>query len=242
MSSTLNYGARLVVIRYFKQKNMLQLFMHPASPPSRAVLSFLKLNRIPHNSNVVDLIGGQQRTKEYLAMNSMGQVPLIRDGEYVLAECQAILAYLHGSRHCPDSQYPADLKKRGLVDRHLHWYHTNIRLGGMLFRKMLIDPLRGNSVSQESIEETKSILQKSLQQMEEWLGTQTYVAGNELTIADLGSHAYCVQVAAVGYDLTSYPKVTEWTNRINAMQEIREVNQPFWNLVAQIKQRLQQKP
>ena len=53
---------------------------------------------------------------------------------------------VHGSRKCADELYPVDLKQRALIDRHLHWYHTNIRLGGSLFRKTGKDPVRNARV------------------------------------------------------------------------------------------------
>jgi len=220
---------------------MLDFYYHPSSPPSRAVQIFLKLTHIEHTAHAVNLMGGEQKTAEFLAMNSVGQVPVIKDGDYVLAEGQAILAYLHASRQCRDDLYPADAKKRGLVDRHLHWYHTNIRLGGLLFRKTIIDPMRGVVVTPESLEETKATLKQSLQQMEGWLGIQAYMAGETLTIADLATHAYCVQVRAIGYDFAPYPRVTAWMDTINAMPEVREVNQVFLGeIVAQMRQKLHQ--
>lgn len=220
---------------------MLDFYYHPASSPSRAVQIFLKLNHIEHTAHVVNLMAGEQKTAEFLAMNSAGQVPVIKDGDYVLAECQAILAYLHASRQCRDDLYPADVKKRGLVDRHLHWYHINIRAGGQLFKKTLFDPIKGIAVPPESLEETKTTLRQSLEQMEGWLGTQAYMAGETLTIADLATHAYCVQVRAIGYDFAPYPRVIAWMDLINALPEVREVNQVFLGeIVAQMRQKLHQ--
>ena len=218
---------------------MLDFYYHPGSPPSRAVQIFLNLNHIEHTAHVVNLLGGEQKSPEFLALNPAGQVPVIKDGDYTLAEGQAILAYLHGSRQCRDDLYPADLKKRGLVDKHLHWYHSNIRMGGLLFKKTLLDPLKGITASPESLEETKTALRHSLEQMENCLESQAYMAGETLTIADLATHAYCVQVRAIGHDFTPYPRVTAWMDRINALPEVREVNQVFLGeIVAQMRQKL----
>ena len=214
---------------------MLKVFYNPSSPPSRAVLVFLKMNRIPHEVRFVNLLKGEQFAPEYIAINPVAQIPAIDDGGFHLSECHAILTYLHSTRHCADHWYPADLHKRALVDRYLHWYHTNIRLGGGLFRKRIIDPLRGITPSEESLKETEAILQKSLKQIDSWLAHGSFVVGTELSVADLSSHAYYNQLQVLQYNFAPYPRVQEWAGRLNAIPEVREVTDSFLAVVEKMK-------
>lgn len=213
---------------------MLKLFYHPISAPARAVLIFLKLTGIPHQVVPVDFINAEHTKPHYLAVNSMGQLPAIDDQGFQLAECQAIMTYLHGSRHCVDDLYPGDLKQRALVDRHLHWYHTNIRLGGSLFRKVGKDPVRNARVAIGSPEDTRFVLIRSLNQMEKWLNAGNYMVGDKLTIADLATHAYCNQLNTIKFDFGQYPKVADWMARLNSKSEVREVTEPFYTFYAQL--------
>jgi len=42
----------------------------------------------------MDIMKSQTRTKEYLSLNPLGQIPFLIDGDFKLAESNAILVYL----------------------------------------------------------------------------------------------------------------------------------------------------
>jgi glutathione S-transferase len=48
----------------------------------------------PYERVLTDISSGGQRTPEYLAINPMGKVPALKDGEATLAEAAAIAAYV----------------------------------------------------------------------------------------------------------------------------------------------------
>jgi glutathione S-transferase len=49
---------------------------------------------VPHERVVVDLAAGQQNSPEYRAINPMGKVPALVDGDVIVTETAAICAYL----------------------------------------------------------------------------------------------------------------------------------------------------
>lgn len=57
---------------------------------------------------------------EFLAMNPMGKVPVLRDGEVVMFEAAAILRYL-GAAYGDDRFYPVDPRRRGPLDTWAEW-------------------------------------------------------------------------------------------------------------------------
>lgn len=61
---------------------VLKLYGYNLSPPSELVATVLHEKQIPFKFVNVDLPKGEQRSKEYLAMQPFGQVPLI-----VSAQC-----------------------------------------------------------------------------------------------------------------------------------------------------------
>ena len=88
----------------------------------------------------------ERRTAEYLQVNPMGQVPAIDDNGFLLTESHAILTYIHATRGLPDHWYPSELKARAMVNRYLHWHHTNLRAGEALIFVNVIAPVLGISV------------------------------------------------------------------------------------------------
>ncbi|WP_246793823.1 glutathione S-transferase family protein [Burkholderia perseverans] len=64
-------------------------------------------------------------TPEFLALNPNGLVPVIRDGDFVLWESNAILRYL-ASSHGGEALYPAAPRERARIDQWLDWQATDL--------------------------------------------------------------------------------------------------------------------
>jgi glutathione S-transferase len=62
---------------------------------------------------------------EFLALNPNAMVPVIRDGEFVLWESNAICRYL-AARHMRDDLLPAKPAERALVEQWMDWQATEL--------------------------------------------------------------------------------------------------------------------
>jgi glutathione S-transferase len=69
----------------------------------------------------VDLGKGQQYDDEFLKLNIAHQIPVLTDGDFVIAESRAIMAYLVNSRKPGSSLYPVNSKARAIVDQRLYF-------------------------------------------------------------------------------------------------------------------------
>ena len=86
----------------------------------------------------VDLRSGGNRTKEFLALNPNGKVPVLVDGDFVLWESRAINAYLATTK--PERElYPADPRKRAIVDQWSYWQavHFGPAVQRVVFERLL---------------------------------------------------------------------------------------------------------
>ena len=73
---------------------VIKLYWATISQPSRAIKSLLVAGDVPHEEAVLDILKGENRTPEMLAINPAGSLPFITvDGE-PLYESAAILRYL----------------------------------------------------------------------------------------------------------------------------------------------------
>ncbi|HEX7438615.1 MAG TPA: glutathione S-transferase N-terminal domain-containing protein, partial [Caldimonas sp.] len=96
----------------------MKLYSSPISSNARKVRLAASMLGIPLELVNIDLGKGAQRTPEFLAINPMGRVPVLEDGDFVLTESAAIMAYLADAK--PDSPlYPRDPKQRADVNRWL---------------------------------------------------------------------------------------------------------------------------
>lgn len=67
---------------------------HAVHSRSSGALSLLEELGVPYRLHLLDLRAGEQLRPDYLAINPMGKVPAIRDGEVVITEQVAINIYL----------------------------------------------------------------------------------------------------------------------------------------------------
>lgn len=81
----------------------------------------LRILDIPVTIKEVNLRGGQQRDEEFLKLNPAGQIPVLVDGDFVISESRAIMAYIVNSRKPGSSLYPINSKARAKVDQFLYY-------------------------------------------------------------------------------------------------------------------------
>ncbi len=96
---------------------MMQLYWSPRTR-SFSALWLMEEAGQPYERVLVDISRGAQRTPEYLAINPMGKVPALRDGEVTLAEAAAICAYV--AERYPDSALAPPLGDRSR-GKYLYW-------------------------------------------------------------------------------------------------------------------------
>ncbi len=71
----------------------IKLFHHPWSRAANVVWMLEELG-IPYELVFVDIMKGEQKKPEMLAMNPMGKLPILVDGDAVVTESAAIAVYL----------------------------------------------------------------------------------------------------------------------------------------------------
>ena len=72
---------------------MMKLYWSPRTR-SFSALWLMEETGQPYERVLIDLSKGAQKTPEYLAINPMGKVPALQDGEVTLGEAAAICAYV----------------------------------------------------------------------------------------------------------------------------------------------------
>lgn len=198
----------------------LRVYGDELSDPTRAVLAFLKLNNVPYEFVFVNLWKGEQRKPEYLEVNPLGKVPAIDDDGFRLAESHAIMKYIHATRHLPDHWYPGEPRARAMVDRYLHWHHSNLRVGEALIFSDIIAPAMGISIPTEAVAMSSDIFHKSLDQLNSLLSAAPYLTGTEISIADLSAASEVAEHRLRHLDLSPWPHVQTWMDRVFALPDL----------------------
>jgi glutathione S-transferase len=72
---------------------MITLYHHPYSRAANTLWMLEELG-VPYELSFVDIMKGGQKSPEMLALNPMGKVPVVKDGDVVVTESAAIGLYL----------------------------------------------------------------------------------------------------------------------------------------------------
>ncbi|MBO0752207.1 MAG: glutathione S-transferase family protein [Bradyrhizobiaceae bacterium] len=159
----------------------------------------------------MDILRGETRTPEFLAMNPSGRVPLleVEAGRY-LAESGAILWYLAGGTWL----VPDDRLSRGEMLQWMFFEQHSLEpyLGAAHFWLVLIKG--GRDLQMHAMEEWMERGYQALRVMERHLGHHDFFAAGRYTIADIALYAYTHVANECGYDLTSFPCVRAWLARV----------------------------
>ena len=166
----------------------------------------------PYRWNEVNILAGESRTPEYLAMNANGRVPLLRDeeGRY-LAESNAILCYLaDGSPLLPEDRWQrAQVLQWLFFEQYSHEPYIAV---ARFIRTMLPADTPRRAELPRLVERGN----QALAVMERHLSRAVYFAGDAYTIADIALFAYTHAAADGGFDLSAYPAVGAWLDRVRA--------------------------
>lgn len=166
----------------------------------------------------INILKGESRTQEFLALNANGRVPLLEVDGRRLAESNAMLCYLaEGSE-----LFPADRWQRAKI---LEWlffeqYSHEPYIATVRF---WIHFLHKQEEWKDKIAEAMKKGYAALGVMEQQLKKTAFLAGDSYSIADIALYAYTHVAHQGGYDLSTYPAVNAWMARVEAQPNFEKM-------------------
>lgn len=164
---------------------------------------------IPFERVSVDILKGETRTQEFLAKNPNGRVPLIEwpDGRR-LVESNAILWHLaEGTALLPDDTWErAQILQWMFFEQYSHEPYIAVvrfwHFAGLL------------NQNQAAIPDKMARGYSALAVMDSHLRSSDYFVGGRYTIADIALYAYTHVAHEGGFDLSRYPALSLWLERV----------------------------
>ncbi|MDF2233097.1 glutathione S-transferase family protein [Albimonas sp. CAU 1670] len=200
------------------------LHLHPFSQNSRRVEALLNCAGVVCERRVVDLMKGDHRRPEFLALNPNGQIPVLEDDGLVLAESMAILRHICRSRGLED-WHPGDPARHAQVDQWLDWIQCRIARPTSLvfFNTIVADPIENAAL----IAEGRRLLADLVPILEAALSGREWLVGEGPTIADLALVTGFQNLAFIDAR-PSAPALDAWFDRVNALPGVRAaLPEPF---------------
>jgi glutathione S-transferase len=188
----------------------IRLHSHPLSGHVHRVELFLSLLGLPFEKVHVDLLTAEHKSPAFLALNPFGQLPVIEDGEQVIADSNAILVYLAMTYDASRQWLPRDAVGAARVQRWLSVAAGQLAYGPAVARVAVVF---GRPVEQAP----RDAAARLFRLIEDQLATQDFIAAAHPTIAGLALYAYTAHAPEGGVSLAPYPRLRGWLARIEAL-------------------------
>ncbi len=181
----------------------------------RLLLGFLG---IAYETRKVDFYPGREhKSPEFLAINPLGQLPVIDDDGFVMRDAQAILTYLAAKYDPARNWWPEDPSRLGQTAQWLAFADgitgtaSAARLAEALFYDLDADAARAGA------HRLFRILDEHLW-FAERAGDEWIVPGDHPTIADIACFPYVILSEEGGVARQDYPAIRRWCDRFKRIR------------------------
>nr|WP_093362835.1 glutathione S-transferase [Tropicimonas isoalkanivorans] len=158
----------------------------------------------------VDFFHGETRTPDYRALNPMGEVPVLVDGDLVLTQSGVIQDYvveISGKLGWRDSAERRDILRWILFDN-----HKNSGVSGPVrFNMNFLPEAKRDAGANAYLMARHGAAMKVL---DGCLDGRDWLVGDRPTIADIANCGYLYYPEPFGFDRTTYPNIDAWLDRI----------------------------
>jgi glutathione S-transferase len=198
---------------------MLTIYGADLSGPSNKVRFVANKLGLEYEYLRVNLMKEENKTEDHLKRHPAGKVPVIEEEGFKLFESNAIIKYLAGK--AGSSLYPEQAKARAIVEQWIDFssHHIGAAMNRVMFNRVLA-PFMKMDIDERSLSDGLSFLDRFLPIVDNQLQANPYLAGSELTLADLCLLALIDPAEIANIDLSGYPSLSRWRGNLQG--------QPFY--------------
>lgn len=192
---------------------MMKLYCFGESGNAYKVALALTLADMEWEPVFVDFFNGATRTPEFRAINVMGEVPVLVDGETTLTQSGVMLDYISSKSGKLGGRSAAERRE---VLRWLFWdNHKFSAAVGMTRFQMNFVPEAKRLAEVITFMQTR--LMSAYKVLESHLEHRKWLAGEAVTVADLSCCGYLFYPEPFGFDRKDWPNIDAWLTRISAL-------------------------
>ncbi|HEX9809884.1 MAG TPA: glutathione S-transferase N-terminal domain-containing protein [Alphaproteobacteria bacterium] len=193
---------------------------------NRKIFIMLEETGLPYARHIVNLHKGEQKRREYRAINPNGKVPAILDKDgpggkpFRVFESGAILIYLaekSGQFHPTGERQWFDV---------MQWLMFQMAGPGALFTEATYFYERKDEPEMAyPLERYTKEAKRLLEVMEQRLGVSEYIAGESYSIADMALWPHCGTIGRFGATLEDYPNIHRWFDAVGTRPAVRRAGE-----------------
>jgi glutathione S-transferase len=196
---------------------------HYFNPMSRGVTTHWILTELdaPHEQIVIDLQGGENRKPEYLAINPMGKVPALVDGDIIVTEVAAICAYL--ADKFPEKGFAPPVNSTDRARYYRYLFFPGTTLEPMFSVRQL------GITDQNSESSGWGDMERCMATVETMTPDKGWALGEHFTAADVVFGGFLDFATQFGWLEIPSQKVAAYVKRIKARSAYRATHDESWH-------------
>jgi glutathione S-transferase len=191
----------------------MQLYCFGESGNAYKCALALTLTGLDWRAEHVDFFNGGTRTPTFRAINPMGEVPVLVDGDLTLTQSAIILQHIARKTGQFNGASEAD---RTEILRWLFWdnHKLSTQIGMTRFQMNFQSPEKR---PEEAIRFFLGRLTAAYKVLNDHLATRDWMVANSPTIADLSLCGYLYYPEPFGFTRADWPHIDRWLTRISEL-------------------------
>ncbi len=200
----------------------MKLYGFPNSPHTWKVRALAAHLGVPLEHVYVDLLKGENKTPEFLALAPSSRLPVMVDGDLTLWESNAMLQYVASLK--PTPLYPDDARLRAEITNWLCWHghHWSRACEPLLFENIVKELYAIGLPDPKAVAAAEQTFAVEARVLDLHLMKRAYLVGGNLTIADLAVASYLFHTERGRLPVAPHEHVRRWFGTVSALPAWKE--------------------
>ena len=216
----------------------LELYWGSGSPFAWRVMLILEVKNLVYQSTLLEFSRGDHKAPAFLELSPRGKVPVLKDGDFVLNESLAIMAYLD-KKHPEPSLFGTSPQETGLIWRAIMETDNYLVSAGDKFVRPIFF---GRGLDEtDKIQDAAQTIRQEMKRIDGELSDSEWLVGRKISAADIALFPVIQMIVrAAGKDTAkplnlqllplteSFPNIAAWTKRIEGLPGYERTYPPHW--------------
>lgn len=210
---------------------MFTLHTTPLSANGRKPLALSHQLGLAPEIRLVNVYRGEGRTPGFLAINPLGKIPVLVEGDFTLAESNAILVYI-AEAHGGFRLWSREPRTRAEILRWLFWESSawqpalSAVLAPCVGHRLLPDVVPAPTAAPDW---QSAQLVPLLAFLEAHLAGRAFLSGAELSLADFAVAGMTTYFHQAKFPSGAWPRLAAWLARVEALDGWKASADPLWS-------------
>jgi glutathione S-transferase len=204
------------------------LYWGSGSPPAWRVRLLLEEKEIAYKSHLISFEDGELQTPLMRSLNPRALVPIFVDGDVVIYESLAILHYVEAKL---ESDRPSLLPRHNkhyarMLARMQESNNVSATVGEVVY---YIRRTKPDEINETYLQAKITSLHQEVSLWERYLESgDDYLAGMDMTLADVAFFPSLAYMKRLGFDLSRYPRLNSYYGRLCQRKSVLASWPPHW--------------